>query len=253
MKFSNSSLLPQEEFINIIPNLKFKQQLCESSLNVDELESSLPLKLKFKTPSLRFFKTPPAVAEFTAKAPANDSRFAEAVNSASSDQTPPAEADGSLFMDDENDQITVKKRKTIKCAVKCDNLKECSMEELNDLTLAMDDEKSFKILEQLNLSSDLSSDLPFERNVKLVLLYTLSLNYRLGNYKVSQKFYSDSIFHQIVSTCKAGVELLLKEYQQKQAQYAGDLEKIIIILNELLVKKIIPAQEIITVSLLYIT
>ena len=218
MKFALSSLLPQEEFVNIIPNLQFKEKLSDISLKFNEAQLSA-VNLKFKAPVARAVLTAPVAA-------------------CGSTHTLPSEA--------KQVPSLAKKRKISLCPKLPDNVAECTMDELDQLIASMDEQKSNFILQNLNICDTIEY---FARSVKLILLYTVSLNYGLSNSLVSQKYYSDSIFKSIILTFKNGVELVLKEYESNQGlEFSGDLEKIMAVLNELLQKKVIPAQEIITVS-----
>jgi hypothetical protein len=218
MKFALSSLLPQEEFVNIIPNLQFKEKLSDISLKFNEAQLSA-VNLKFKAPSARAVLTVPAAACASAHAPSVEAQ--------------------------EIQEPTMTKKRKISPKL-ADNIVECTMDELDELIASMDEQKSIFILQNLNICDTVES---FARSVKLVLLYTVSLNYGLCNsLLLSQKYYSDSIFKSIILIFKNGVEMVLKEYESNQGlEFSGDLEKLMAVLNDLLQKNVIPAQEVITV------
>lgn len=185
---------------------------------IQKLDESA-VKLNFKTPTFRKLTILPACAS-------------------SSTET----------KEDVSDVIKLKRRKIAVDPVIAANIMGCSMDELNQVIASLDYQTSTCILQQLNIS-ELNET--FQRNLKLVLLYTASLNCGLENSAdtvLNQKYYSDSVFKTIISHFKNGTELALNDFEQA-AEITSDLEKLMIVLSDLLQKKVIPAQEIISVIL----
>ena len=227
MNFTVTSLLPEVEMINLIPNLQFKQKL-NLEIPAEKLKK---LEQDAKNLKLRFKKSNYVLP------------FADSV----------VESVGSSSQSTDRDaqpSTVVKKRKIVKELKINGNLNDCSMDELNQIISGLNAQSSLDILGNFN-DADFSQS--FEKSVKLVLIYASCINTCLENsdqISLDQKYYSDTVFKTIITTFNKGVELILQGYQDNNGclEFSGDLEKLMVVLNDLVGKRVIPAQEIVTVS-----